>query len=1236
MIGSRVSSLLAVLLALLSASLSWAQGFSPEAAVKRMQVPDDLQVKLVAAEPMIRQPVTMSFDDRGRMWVIQYLQYPTPAGLRPVKVDQYLRTVYDRVPEPPPRGPRGADRITILSDPDENGRFQKSKDFVTGLNLASGMCLGYGGVFVAQPPYLLFYPDKNADDVPDGDPQVLLSGFGMQDAHAFPNSLQWGPDGWLYGAHGSTVTSNIRGIEFQQGIWRYHPVTREFELFAEGGGNTWGLDFDRHGNVIAGTNWGGFVLLHQVQGGYYVKGFGKHGPLHNPHTYGYFEHAPYTSPFKGGHVTCGGIVYQADALPERYRNRYIAGNLLANAVYWHVLERKGSSFTTRFGGDFLVAHDTWFRPVDLLTGPDGALYIADWYDKRASHLDPVDNWDRTNGRIYKVEARRAAKKGTGPLSSRVPSPFSDLARRPLGTWSSQELVGLLGHPNDWYSQEARRILGERRDPTVLPGLRRTVLQKRDHLALEALWALYVSGGFDDALAEQLLDHPNEDVRAWTVRFLGDAPLTPPFSRGGKGGVAPALQQRLVALARSERSPAVRSQLACSCKRLPASDGLPIVRELLRHSEDVDDPHIPLLLWWAIEDKAIAHRDQVLGLLDTPEAWRLPLVSRYLVERLGRRYLAGGTEADLEACARLLAAAPGPAETDLLVRGMEKALEGRRLPRVPPVLEKQLAQLWKERSDNLTVLCLALRLGSEPAYARALERAANPATAEADRVRLIEVLGQAGKPDCAPVLLRVLSEASSDRLRAAALAALEPFPDARIADQVLDLYPRLSPALRDRAQALLCSRPASALAFLQAVDTGRVGVKEVPLDRVHHIAAYKDSRLGRLVEKHWGKVGPATAGEKLARIRTVATTLQTGRGDPARGRVLFQKTCGTCHTLFGEGNKVGPDLTGADRKNRDWLLSNIVDPSAVIRPEYVSQVVLTTDGRSLTGLVVEATPQAVTLVDSKSEKTVLARDKIEEMTPSPVSIMPEKLLDPFDDKQLRDLFSYLQADGPAALGDRAKQAPLQVCLVSGSLEYESDKSLSELQKYLESNFPVKCTRAFRKSDDDVPGLENLDTCDVMLLFTRRLTIQGEQLERVKKYCRSGKPIVGVRTASHAFQNWLALDREVFGGNYKNHYGAGPKVSVGIVAKNQDHPVLHGVKPFESSGSLYRNTGLAADATVLLTGTIPGHTEAVAWVRVHQGGRVFYTSLGQQKDFQDENFRRLLVNALFWTTKREPPR
>jgi hypothetical protein len=210
-------------------------GLSPRESMARMRAAPGFSVVLVASEPTVRQPIALNWDDRGRLWVVEYIQYPDPAGLRAVEGDRYFRTRYDRVPEPPPRGTPGKDRIKILEDADGNGRFERVKTFAEGLSLASGVAVGYGGVFVAQAPYLLFYPDRDADDVPDGPPEVLLRGFGLEDAHAVVNSLAWGPDGWLYGAQGSTVTANIRGVTFQQGIWRYHPRTREFELFAEGG-----------------------------------------------------------------------------------------------------------------------------------------------------------------------------------------------------------------------------------------------------------------------------------------------------------------------------------------------------------------------------------------------------------------------------------------------------------------------------------------------------------------------------------------------------------------------------------------------------------------------------------------------------------------------------------------------------------------------------------------------------------------------------------------------------------------------------------------------------------------------------------------------------------------------------------------------------------------------------------------------------------------------------------------
>ena len=211
---------------------------------------------------------------------------------------------------------------------------------------------------------------------------------------------------------------------------------------------------------------------------------------------------------------------------------------------------------------------------------------------------------------------------------------------------------------------------------------------------------------------------------------------------------------------------------------------------------------------------------------------------------------------------------------------------------------------------------------------------------------------------------------------------------------------------------------------------------------------------------------------------------------------------------------------------------------------------------------------------------------------------------------------------------AHRRPLELCLVSGSFEYHSDQSLAALEKHLAEKYSVRCTRAFAPSEDRLPGLENLDHADCMLLFTRRLTIQGESLDRVKRFCRRGGAILGLRTASHAFQHWLALDKEVLGGDYQGHYDNRLLPRIEVVGSQKDHPVLAGIGPFTAGGSLYKNPVVAKDVTVLLTGRIPGHTEPVAWTRLHGGGRVFYTSLGHPDDFHQPSFLKLLANALFW--------
>ena len=958
------------------------QDHSPEGSISKARPGDGLEVKLVAAEPLIRQPVSISFDSSGRMWVLEYLQYPNPAGLKPVTQDQFLRTKWDTVPKPPPEGPKGADKLTILSNQDDNGRYKSSKTFVDGLNLATGFAIGHEGVFVVQPTYLLYYSDRDHNDLPDGPPEVLLSGFGMEDSHAFANSLQWGPDGWLYGAQGSTVTARIRGMEFQQGIWRYHPVSKRFELFSEGGGNTWGLDFDKDGELISGTNFGDVACLHQRQGAYHVKGFAKHGPLHNPHTYGYFDHIPYKG-FQGGHVTCGGIVYQGGALGPKRENQYIAGNLLSSMVNWHELSHKGSSFTANHGGMALNPKDPWFRPIDLLVGPDAAIYVVDWYDKRATHLDPIDNRDKTNGRVYRLHAPGAP----------TIRPF-DLAKQ-----SDKELASLLSHPNIWQRREARRLLTERRAMGQAETLKAMVRGKGSQLALEALWALHGIGALDDVFTSECLQSTFPSVRLWAMRLACDS-----------GKPSPQLVTQITQMLIGEKSPMVRAQAACSAKRLAPSECLSLLTPLTAHAIDNDDPQIPLLLWWALEECASKAPAQAAQWASIPDRRSSLLFTNHLAERLARRLMAGNVPSEFSALA-LLWQSSSPLDKSILLPGISKALSGTSYHTLSPALAIMVDELDKRPEKDSVAHEVAARLGSATARQDAQKTCGDFNTPVARRVQLLNLLGQTSPTWCRQNLLAlILDKSQPTPLRRAATENLATQPEGNWAAKLIENMPALPPEVTGPARRLLLARASTARPFLEAVQKNPKVGPAPTREEAQALVELKDPQINAWVENKYGKLA-TIPGEKQARISYI--DLVIGRlppGDPTRGKPLYTKQqCAGCHTLFGEGVKLGPDLTTADRGNRRALITHIVDPSGAIRPEFQAQVVETSDGRFLTGIITESTAETITLADVKNFRTTLRRSQIETIIPANNSLMPEKLLDGLTDQQLADFFAYLMAN-----------------------------------------------------------------------------------------------------------------------------------------------------------------------------------------------------------------------------------
>ena len=979
------------------------QSLTEAQSVAKMKVPEGFVLEVVAAEPLVRQPVAIDFDDRGRLWVIQYLQYPNPNGLKRVSVDRFSRTKYDRVPEPPPHGPSGDDRITILEDTDGDGRMDKEHDFINGLNLASGMAFGHDGVFVLNVPYLLFYPDRNRDDIPDSDPEVLLTGFGMEDAHSVANSLMFGPDGWLYGCQGSTVTADIRGIEFQQGVWRYHPGTRVFELFCEGGGNSWGLDFDRTGRLLYSTNYGGHTLLHGVQGGYFVKSFGKHGALHNPHAYGYLEHAPHQN-FRGGHVTVGGIVYQGHTFPASYRDQYIAGDLLGHGVYWHSINPSGSTVTTNHSGELLTSHDSWFAPTDVTMGPDGAIYVSDWHDARTAHPDPDADWDRSNGRIYRITP--------------VGAPRADAID--LTKLSADDLFKLHQHQSQWFVRKARQEIVRRygrqslnaADRADAKSLHRkfheTVTTETDETAsLEGLWSLNLLGGFDETLAAQLLHSPHPAVRSWTVRLLGDDRT-----------ITTEMANHLDEFAEQEQDVSVRQQLACSAARFPANQAMPLINANINRDLDADDSYLPLLWWWAVEQHSVVGREEVLKRFVRPTLWNSRLGRDVLLTRLIRRYAAERSAAGLDSVVSLLKAAPDQnARRQLWPQVWLGWQEQTRDMQTDAWLElarkHEISQLllsdWVATSDDLTLLQLGCGLRHIAPLAAVTQTAFNPQAAPERRVALLGILSTVAQQELLAPSLEVLATDPAESVRSAALQVLAQFDDPAVAKELIRLYQTsTSNGLKSQICEIILSRGSSASVWLGAVDRGEIVAAATSLEQVRRVALIGDPQLDALVTKHWGKLQGASREEKLAEVRRLNNDLRAAGGNAVAGQQLFKKHCAACHQLFGEGTKVGPDLTTANRQDRDFLLISLVDPSSVIRKEFVSVIIQTASGRVLTGLPIERNDASLTLVDAKGEKQMITTSEIEELQDSSISLMPENLYLQFKPAELRDLFTYLQS------------------------------------------------------------------------------------------------------------------------------------------------------------------------------------------------------------------------------------
>ncbi|MCF7763524.1 MAG: ThuA domain-containing protein [Verrucomicrobia bacterium] len=957
---------------------------SPAESAAQFQVWNDLEFEQVLSEPTIEQPVFLNFDERGRMWVVEYRQYPWPAGLKMVSRDSVWRAVYDRSSPAPPNHFPGLDRITIHEDTNGDGVLDSHKTFLEGLNIVTSVERGRGGVWVLNPPHLLFYPDANDDDVPDADPEVHLAGFGLEDTHSVVNSLRWGPDGWLYGAQGSTVTARVTrpGIDEPpvysqgQGIWRYHPESRRYEFFAEGGGNTFGVEIDEKGRIYSGHNGGDTRGFHYVQGGYLRKGFEKHGPLSNPYAFGFFEDMEHSAVERFTHNF---VIYDGGALPDRYRGSLFGVEPIQGRVVLSRVLTDQSTFRTEDLGWPVLSQDRWFRPVDIKVGPDGAVYVCDWYDQQVNHYrNHEGRIDPRNGRIYRLKA-----KGARPVQ-----PFD------LGRMSSSELVGLLGHGNKWFRQTALRLLADRKDASVVPALQKAIRENSGQTGLELFWALHLCGGFTEEAALSALDHPEPFVRLWAIQLLGN-----------EKSVSPRIAARLIQATRAESHLETRVQLACTARRLPAAECLAMVRGLLTWDEDRLDKRIPLLLWWAIESKAELDRGVLLEFLKDPTVWESGIMKEHVLERLARRYAQSGSRQDLMTCAALFDRSPGAEQSRILFAGFEEGFKGRASSGLPAELSRAMAR------HGLGSVGFGLRQGDPVAVETALAAVVDSGAPMTQRLEFLAILGEVKLARSVPALVRAFREPGPAAVRKAALTALSQFDDPAIGRDVLELYKQLDRDTLTSAQTLLASRGTWSRQLVEAVRSGVVPKESVPLNTVRKIKLHRDPELVALAEQTWGNTGTPTTAQMEGEIHRLAEVVRAGIGDPYNGRTLFGNACAQCHTLFAQGGRIGPDLTVFQRDDLENMLLSIVNPSAEIREGYENFLVETKDDRSFAGFLAEKDNRMIVLRGLDGQNILIEKSNVLEMKAAGMSLMPEGLMGLFDEQQVRDLFAYLRSTQP---------------------------------------------------------------------------------------------------------------------------------------------------------------------------------------------------------------------------------
>ncbi|MEX2142501.1 MAG: PVC-type heme-binding CxxCH protein [Pirellulales bacterium] len=968
-----------------------------EESIKHLVVPRDFEPRLFAAEPEITKPIAMTWDHRGRLWIAETFDYPN---------------------EMQPKG-SGRDRIKICEDTDGDGRADKFTVFADKLSIPTSLVCYGDGVIVSQAPDMLFLRDTDGDDRAD-ERQVLFTGWGTRDTHAGPSNLRWGFDNWVWGMVGYSGYRGTVGGErhnFRQGFFRFKPDGSKLEFMRNTNNNSWGVGFSEEGLVFGSTANGCPSVYLPIPNRYYerVRGWSPTvlgNTAINNRMYPITDKVRQVDWHGGFTAGAGHALYTARTYPQHYWNRtaFVAeptGHLVATFL----LERQGSDVTSHNSWNLLASRDEWTAPIAAEVGPDGNVWVIDWYNYIVQHNPTPQGFRTGRGAAYETDLR---DKKHGRVYRIVYNKVDSNEQPKLDANNSESLIAGLKSDNQFWRLHAQRLLVERGKQDVVPQLVKLVDDPSvDSIGLNtaAIHALYVLDGLgalkSDAAARQAaeaaLKHPSAGVRRNALAVLPRDERSVTAVLGARSMQDRDAQVRLAALLALADMP-------------PSSAVADAVVAAMANPANLNDRWLPE----AVTSAAAAHDLHFLQAIAARESdRRLAPKAAEMVGRIAEHYARGAPAETIGALVGALQNARSDTG-ELIVAGLARGWPRNAPAKLDEPAEKALARLLVTVSPaaKSQLILLAERLGSGAIEKYSTEIAATLLAAVNDEKATDAARGQAAAQlvqmkkndaETAATLLALITPRTSQDLAAGLVEAVGASEAKEAGEALVAALQAATPSLRPVLVRTILRRAESTQSLLAAVDAGNVRITDLSLDQQQALAAHPDKSIAERAKKLLAQGGGLPDADRQKVIEEVSPLVLAG-GDAVKGKAVFKEQCAKCHTHSGEGVHIGPDLTGMAVHPKEELLVHVLDPSRSVEGNYVQYSVTTDEGLVYNGLLTTETRTSIEILDAEGKRHPIARENIEELATSSKSLMPDGFEKQVSVAAIADLMEFMAQRG----------------------------------------------------------------------------------------------------------------------------------------------------------------------------------------------------------------------------------